>query len=407
MTDERVREICEKLVENIETKHIGVFKGREKPLFLISEAYFGVWLEHVYDAITYAALFPEKGKEIAENTIRLFLDNQKENGQYPCYVWDAARSGLNDKKNVGFAQLQECVSFGRLCLEATKDDAALGERCYRSLEKWVGWLEKHRMTTKRGLVEVFVGYDTGHDNSGRLDGMRFPQNRNFFGREVNAGKRLGFDRVAPMLAVDVNCVFYGDLTALGAFAERFGQAEESKKWKDKAAAVKRELISRCFDKEDCFFYDVDRKDRKRKYLSSTVLHLFQEGVLDKTEDAALVREIFDRHVFNEKEFWTPYPFPSMAICDPSARTHRRYNDWGYFTQGNIVLRTTLWMDAYGKSAEQDEVCRKWLEAWTRCFDRMPVGQELDPVTGEPSPSSPYYSSGMLFFLYSAKRLGIL
>lgn len=34
---------------------------------------------------------------------------------------------------------------------------------------------------------------------------------------------------------------------------------------------------------------------------------------------------------------------------------------------------------------------------------VPFGQELDPVTGIPSPCSQYYSSTMLFYLYAARR----
>ena len=42
--------------ENIEKKHVGKLNGSEKELFLIGEAYPGVWLEHVYDSVMYAKL---------------------------------------------------------------------------------------------------------------------------------------------------------------------------------------------------------------------------------------------------------------------------------------------------------------------------------------------------------------
>lgn len=40
--------------------HIACFLGMEKPLFLLSEQYPGLWLEHVYDS--------------AGNAIHLFID---------------------------------------------------------------------------------------------------------------------------------------------------------------------------------------------------------------------------------------------------------------------------------------------------------------------------------------------
>ena len=409
MNEEKIRSICRALTAHIEEKNVCVFRGRQKPLFLISENYHGVWLEHLFDAIIYAEMYPEKGKEIAENTIELFLSNQKENGQYPCYVWDGNRSKLPDKYNLGWAQVQECVSFGQLFLRFLNfsDGKDMALRGYRSLKKWVQWLSKYRMTTKRGLIEAFVGYDTGHDNSGRLKGMRFPNNYILFGREQNAAKRHFFDPVAPLLATDMNAVFYGNLRALEKLAKKLGFGEEERKWKERAEEIKRQLFLRCYDKNDDFFYDVDKNDKKRKYLSCAILHFFQEGVLDREEDEKVINNILKKHVLNEEEFWTPYPFPSMAKNDPSTKKHKKRNDWGYFTQGNTVLRTVLWMDKYGLRGEQDRVCKAWLEGWTACFERMPVGQELDPITGEPSPSAPWYSSGMLFYLWSAKRLGII
>ena len=57
-------------------------------------------------------------------------------------------------------------------------------------------------------------------------------------------------------------------------------------------------------------------------------------------------------------------------------------------------------------ADFDIICEKWLEAWTRQFDVVPLGQEIDPITGDATPCSPWYSSGMLSYLYAAHRLGI-
>jgi hypothetical protein len=49
MNQEKIKEIYGIIEENIEKKHVGKLNGSEKELFLIGEAYPGVWLEHVYD----------------------------------------------------------------------------------------------------------------------------------------------------------------------------------------------------------------------------------------------------------------------------------------------------------------------------------------------------------------------
>ena len=155
MNEEKVQEIRRLIEERIEQKNICVFKGRKKPLFLISENYHGVWLEHVFDSILYSELYPEKGKAVALETIDLFISLQSKEGQYPCYIWDGNRSHLPEEKNVGWAQIQECVSFGKLCLRVLDAgwEKSLAEKCYESLKKWVTWQKKHRMTTRRGLTK--------------------------------------------------------------------------------------------------------------------------------------------------------------------------------------------------------------------------------------------------------------
>ena len=65
------------------------------------------------------------------------------------------------------------------------------------------------------------------------------------------------------------------------------------------------------------------------------------------------------------------------------------------------------MDNYGLSREFDILCERWLEACTKHFDTMKLGQELDPLTGIPTKISEWYSSCMLFYIYAARRLQIV
>ena len=395
----RVRKIAHIASDRIQKIHIGWFNGLDKPLFLISEAYPGLWLEHAYDAVFYASMKPEY-VYLAENTVNFFINRQTEEGQLPFAVM---RNG-----SVRYAQIQECVSFYSLCLQVYRmnHDAALLAKAYESGKRWDAWLRRYRMTTRRGLVEMFFGYDTGHDNSGRLEGMACPGNYIVDGVEQNAGVLPPDDGVTPILAVDMNANFYGNERALAEMARLLARGEEAAGWEASAQRVKEKLFEHCFDEEDAFFYDVDRHGRKRKYKSSTIFHLFLERVLDPEVDKALINRIYREHIKNPEEFWTPYPFPSMAVNDPSCVHHADRNCWGYYTMGLIVLRATRWMDAYGWGTDYDTICEKWLEAWTRQFDMVPLGQEIDPITGEATPCSPWYSSGMLSYLYAAHRLGI-
>lgn len=393
-----INKICSEIKERLENVHIRKFG--EKELLLISSQYDGLWLEHAYDAVLYAEMDPSK-LYLAKNTIEVFIDNQKE-GQYPFRVIKE-----EDRVVCGYSQIQECVSFLTLALEVSDKlcDRAFDEKVYNSGVKWMAWLENNRMTLNKGLIEMFVGFDTGHDNSGRLEGLLCKGNYVLpDGTEANAAVLPEGERVAPIIAVDMNCNLYGNMTALSRLAEKLGRPDDVVLWRDKAQAVKAKLFEICYDEENTFFYDVDRGGNKRKYLSSTIFHLFLEKVLDKEADKELVDKIYTRHIKNEKEFWTNYPFPSMAISDKSCQGHKDFNCWGYYTQGLIVLRCIRWMDYYNMSDDFDYICKKWLSAWTDCFDHFKLGQEIDPLTGEPTKSSEWYSSCMLMYLYAAERL---
>lgn len=392
-----VGKICNVIKERLENEHIRKFG--EKELLLISSQYPGLWLEHVYDAVLYAKLDASK-VYIAKNTIEVFLEHQI-NGQYPyCLVEDKGEIIFK------YSQIQECVSFLSLAFEVSNmiSDVAFDKKVYESGKEWIAWLETNRMTLQKGLIEMFVGYDTGHDNSGRLHGLSckgkyiLPN-----GQEANAAVLPENEEVAPVIAVDMNCNFFGDIMALSKFAKKLGRMNEMREWEKKAYHVKSKLFEICYNKEDAFFYDVDKNGNQRKYLSSTIFHLFLEKVLDLEKDKELIEEIYTRHIKNENEFWTNYPFPSMAISDESCRGHQEFNCWGYYTQGLIVLRCIRWMDDYGMQEDFDYICRKWLEAWTNCFESFRLGQELDPVTGQPTKSSEWYSSCMLMYLYAAYR----
>ena len=388
----------------LDTEHVGCFEGMDKPLLLISTQYPGIWLEHVYDSVFYA--MQDKSKlYLAENTVGLFISNQKENGQLPCFVLDKSKAkGWGDP--IGYSQIQECVSFAKLCLMVYRmnGDKEFLKRVYTASQKWAEWLKKYRMTQGLGLVEMFVGFDTGHDNSGRLNGLSCRGNYSVDGKAQNASVLPKDDDVVPVIAVDMNCNFYATLTALSQMAKELDLPEQADDYKDQAAKVKDRLFELCFNKEDCFFYDVDKNKNQRKYRSSTIFHLFMEGVLDKNDDKELIEQIYRRHISNADEFATPYPYPSMAINDPSCEGHDIRNCWGYYSQGLIALRATMWMEKYGFGDEFDDLCRKWVQAWTEHFDTMKMGQELDPITGIPTRSSEWYSSTMLFYLYAAKKL---
>lgn len=375
------------ILDRIRSHHLRLWGGSEGNIFFISDQYPGVWMEHTYDAILWAAYCPED-RRVSRNQVKLFLDNQKPSGQLPCWIW---------KDKVGYSQIQECVSFGTLCFEACEqnaDDPDFLRQCYEACCRWDKWLCDSRMTLGKGLIEMFCGFDTGHDNSGRLWDLKYPGNICADGAVPPTD-----DPVLPVIAPDMNAVFYGDRMALSRMADKLGLADEAAAWREKAEEVRRKLFEICYDPEDQFFYDVDKNGNMRKVRSCSITNVFTEGVLDQQ----LADQIFERYMANENEFWTPYPFPAVSVSDPHWQQKLPGNSWGFYSQGLTALRTTRWMEKYGRFAEMEEIMRRWVAAWC-ASETIQFGQELHPITGKPSQSSQWYSSCMLYFLYAIRRL---
>ncbi len=392
---EKIRTDYKTVMDRIKSVHIKPFPGLPEPLFLISNTYPGVWLEHAYDAIAWAEMEPSMAN-VARAQVKLFLDNQKEDGQLPCYVLDGSNpSTKNYGGLIGFGQIQECVSFTRLCLEAAqlcRDDALLAY-AYEKCVKWDQWLVGNRMTLGRGLIEMFGVFDTGHDNSARFAGIP----GDCPGRSAancNENPEL------PLICPDMNAVFFGSRMALSEMAGKLGKAEEAEMWRRKAEEVREKLCEICWCEEDEFYYDVDRFGNQRKCKSIHISNMFCEHLFTQEE----ADRIYERHMKNPEEFWTEYPFPSVAINDPASKQDRPGNSWGFYTQGLTALRALRWMDYYGKGEDLEHIMRQWVDALASTDD-IRFSQELHPVTGRPSTSSQWYSSIMLFYVAACRRLG--
>lgn len=382
-TDEQIINKCKHILERIRTHHLREWEGTGGNVFFISDTYPAVWMEHTFDSLVWAMLSGET--EVAVNETMLFINNQREDGHFPFVV---------GAQKLGFSQLQECVSFASLCNEVhdmTGDDEYLS-RAYVACSKWDKWLCENRMG-EHGLIEMYCGFDTGHDHSGRLSGMKYPGNIG-----LEAAEKPTDCPVAPLIAPDLNAIFYGDRIALSKMAQKLGKKEEAQKWNALAEDIKARLFDKCFNSEDVFFYDVDKNGNQRPIKSISVTAQFVEKVIDRS----LADKIFERYFRNANEFNTPYPYPAVSSSDPLFEKNRDGNSWGYYSQGLTQLRTLRWMKQYGYETEMRKNMRLWLDAWT--VSELPFGQELDPFTGEPSACSPYYSSTMLFYLYAAREL---
>lgn len=374
---------------DLQIKYDAALEGLKKNTVLVGDfpekvlieggMYTGIWLEcGPHESTVYKIVDPQ----VTFSSHRIFYSKQHEDGCFTAAIqYHRAFAGM----------IQMVVPIASTALETalyTQNEKFL-EESYNACAKWDRWLSTYRNTRKTGLCEMFCEWDTGHDQSPRLNGLP---------RECPEGNaRLCHDLdILPYLAPDLSATVYGGRTALARMARLLGKDAEAAVWEEKAEEIRRAILAYCFDGETLCFYDLNAKNRFVRIVGDILTRVLSEHVVDQS----LFELIFKRHIINPEEFWTPYPLPSIAINDPMFDKNLPENSWGGASQALAALRTPRWMNYYKKPSWHTILMEKWVGALVKAPDFM---QQMNPWTGEFSTSAGY-SPAMCVMLDFIPRL---
>jgi hypothetical protein len=119
-------------------------------------------------------------------------------------------------------------------------------------------------------------------------------------------------------------------------------------------------------------------------------------------DRKIFNAVWHRQLHNPKAFWSPFPFPSIALNDPTFVRPIPRNSWGGAAQALTALRAPRWMEHYSKRAELHHLMRQWVEAIAASHG---FRQQMDPLSGEFTMADPSgYSPAALVYLDFVRRL---
>ncbi|WP_267387994.1 alpha-L-rhamnosidase [Sphingomonas sp. GC_Shp_3] len=351
------------------------------PVLIEGSVYNGIWQEcGPHEALVYRHWRPD----VARASHLTFFALQRADGQLPAN---------NKLTETGFGQIQMVVPIAATAWELAHatGDAELLEASYRACSAWDGWLMRYRNTRGTGLVEGFCTYDTGHDNSPRWQGVP-DQCPNKEAKRYPAG--FGLPRLCP----DLSATVYGGRRALAAMARALGRNAKADSWTEQAEAIRRLILTRLYVAEDAAFYDLDAADRFVRVRGDILTRVAGEHVVDQ----AVFDAMWQRQLGNPKAFWSPFPFPSIALDDPSFVRPIPRNSWGGAAQALTALRTGRWMDHYHRSAEHGTLMNRWCEA----IQQDPsFRQQIDPQTGAfTQEDAPNYSPAALVMVDFTWRL---
>lgn len=375
-----------------------------RPVLIEGAEYRGVWLECApMESLVYAKLaefVPHvEGKpspaEIARANHAAFFALQHADGQLPAYIW---------MDEVGYGQIQMAVPIAATAWELvqrTKDEELL-RTAYAACSRWDAWLRRYRNTRKTGLVEGFCTYDTGMDNSPRWAGMpnSCPDND---ARKCPAVPSL------PRLCPDLSATVYSGRLALAAMAEALVRKTEADQWREDAETIRQLIIEKLYCAEDAAFYDLDAQGKFVRVRSDLISRVMGEHVLklEIASDKKIFDDVWTHQLHNSNAFWAPFPLTSVAMNDPLYVRSIPPNSWGGATQALTALRTTRWMEHYGKQQEFQHLMRQWIKGINE--SGKTTGEfwaQMNPVTGEftRKGAQPGYSPTALVYLDFVRRL---
>ncbi|MBR7103842.1 MAG: alpha-L-rhamnosidase [Lentisphaeria bacterium] len=371
----------------------------DAPVLLAGAQYPGIWLEHNQDNL----FFCEYDPVCAWASQDIFMKHQREDGLLPF----ALPTSYKDPKSYFypssalFWHVQSIYPFVRCAMTVARKAERPEEdffRIYETGKKYDDWLSRFRDHGQTGLVEMFCEYDTGHDQSPRVQNDGIPHTC-----PENDACNMPDMRIMPILSADLSAMRYGAREALAELAELLGRDREAALWREKAQETRNAIQKYLFDPEDDFYYDRDTRGF-RKYRSEHITRLFLNKVLTQKEFDA----IYDRYFTVEgKEFYPAYPIPSMSIDDPAFVKSCPLNSWGSNAQALTALRTLFWMDHYGRSSDQTALLSLWLRAF--CNDpARGCRQEVNPFTGLfVDGGGKNYTPALILMIQAVKRLGWL
>ncbi len=393
----------------------------DNDLLFEGAVYPGMWMEcGPLEALVYASLFIKAPQDdplrvstlkLARNNHAAFFHVQTTEGQFPSNVKPATSPGLG--------QIQMVVPIAATALEtamlmkAARDPEAKAflQNAYDACGRWDAWLRRYRDTRGTGLVEGFCTYDSGMDNSPRWAGIpnRCP--------DSDARKSPALPGM-PRLCPDLSATTYGARVALAEMATQLGRKPEANRWREEAEVLRRRILDKLWCEEDASFYDLDSEGKFVRVRSIVNCRVLGEHVLklDQPRDKHIFDQLWSRQLSNPKAFWTPFPFPSSAIDDPTFVRPIPRNSWGGASQALTALRTPRWMAHYGRAAEHRTLMHAWLNAMVSAGEKAqsankPLSdafrQQTDPVTGDFTEKDPGgYSPAALVYLDFARRLSM-
>lgn len=337
-------------------KHFG-----PDPVLVEGGGYEKIWLETQPMG---GEMYALRNLEAAKNNSLLFMRCQRADGRLPGSI-QCVNGAIEPQFNKyqGF-----CFPFPALNLYyLLGEDRDFLLQLQDTLRRFDECLWRTRDSNGDGLLESFCVYDTGEDLA-----LRYGDAPCWWTEDTPPEGCA----VVPMASMDVMSWSFACRDTLAKISRilRDGKAEA---WQKQAGQVADALRRGLWDEKRGACYDRDKNGKVIDILCHNTLRCMYWGSLS----SSMAKRFVEEHLLNPREFWTPFPLPSVSVSDPAFRNAPE-NNWSGQPEGLTYQRAILALENYGYHTVVTELGKKLLQAIAENGYRFT--QQFDPFTGKPS-----------------------
>lgn len=310
--------------------------------------YVGVWQ---WDAYFHALAYRHVEKHLAHDQLRIVLDHQQEDGMIPDAVHDeGAVTHLNFPVDADVTK-PPLLAWAAYKLYEEDGDSEFLDEIYEPIVRCNNWWFEKNDVDGNGLCEYQHPFSSGLDDSPLWDeGM-------------------------PVESPDLNTYLYLQQEALAKIARVIGQKDDSEMWQQHAQEMARRMIDLAWDADSGLFWA--RRNGSRVNVR-TPFNLFPliTGQMPADISSRLVA-----HLTDERQFWSRYPVPTVAMDDPKYDPNQMWRG-PTWVNVNYLLIEGLQRSGYPELAS--DLRQRTLDL---ICSRNDIYEYYHPVSGENPPNA--------------------
>ncbi|MBK6264057.1 trehalase-like protein [Marivirga sp. S37H4] len=256
------------------------------------------------------------------------------------------------------------------------------------LKKYYLWLAKNRDFDGDGLLTIISPFESGIDWKPTYDvALGFPEKkadwrlflkvvwidfRNFL-NNYNLEK-INKKALFRVKDVGFNTIYAQNLQALSRLCHVTNDDDDAY-YSSLGDKVTESILKIMYDEKDAAFYDVyGKKNTKIKILTPTV---FYPVVIDGIPHS-VAKKVMEAHFFNEEEFDTSFPLPSVAKNHPSFNPEESLYIW----RGPTWIAHNWFMHQFLMESGYKEESKKMIDSILKLIAKSGFREYYNPFTGE-------------------------